>query len=477
MPLFSQTDIDQIKNHGLSINTINQQLNDFKTGFAFADIVSPATIGNGIQEILTPDFADIFNKNKDYYKIVKFVPASGAATRMFKDLFEFLSSGTMNKTTQCVLDNLTDFAFYSDLTRYLPENATPKQIIEALITNQGLNYGALPKGLLKFHKYNDENRTAVAEHLAEGSQYASANNNVNIHFTVSPEHISGFQDLLTTLIPKYESKFGQKYNISMSTQKSETDTIAVNLDNTPFRNEDGSLLFRPAGHGALIENLNEIDADIIFIKNIDNVCPDSLRADTILHKQMLAGLGIKIQQKIFDYINALDSETADIDAIKEFASKTLGIKISDASNIRNVLNRPLRVCGMIKNTGEPGGGPFWVRSPDGTQTLQIIEPGQVAPENAHILKNGDYFNPVDLICFVRDYQGNKFDLTEYIAPKTGFISEKSKNGRPLRAMERPGLWNGAMAKWNTVFVEVPLSTFTPAKVVTDLINDGHKSNK
>ncbi|MBQ8255480.1 MAG: DUF4301 family protein [Alphaproteobacteria bacterium] len=477
MSVFSQKDIEQIKNHGVSIDAINQQLNDFQTGFAFADIVSPATIGDGIQEMLTPDFADIFNENKNNYKIVKFVPASGAATRMFKDLFEFLSSGTMNKTTQNVLDNLTEFAFYSDLKQYLPENATPKQIIEALITNQGLNYGALPKGLLKFHKYNDENRTAIAEHLAEGSQYASANNNVNIHFTVSPEHISGFKDLLTTLVPKYEAQFGQKYNISMSTQKSETDTIAVNLDNTPFRNEDGSLLFRPAGHGALIENLNEIDADIIFIKNIDNVCPDSLRADTILHKQMLAGLGIKIQQKIFDYINALDSGAANLDTIKEFIAKKLGIKISDASNIRNVLNRPLRVCGMIKNTGEPGGGPFWVQSSDGVQTLQIIEPGQVAPENAHILKNGEYFNPVDLICFVRDYQGNKFNLTEYIDPKTGFISEKSKNGRPLRAMERPGLWNGAMAKWNTVFVEVPLSTFTPAKVVTDLINDGHKSNK
>ena len=285
MPNFSQQDIEQIKNHGLTIDVINQQINDFKSGFAFADIMSPATIGDGIQEMLSPDFAEIFNKNKDNYKIVKFVPASGAATRMFKDLFEFLSSGIMNKTTQGVLDNLTDFAFYSDLKQFLPENATPKQIIEALITNRGLNYGALPKGLLKFHKYNDENRTAVAEHLVEGAQYAATNNIVKIHFTVSPEHVSGFKDLLKILVPTYESKFGVKYDISMSTQKSETDTIAVNLDNTPFRNDDGSLLFRPAGHGALIENLNDIDADIIFIKNIDNVCPDGLRDDTILYKQ------------------------------------------------------------------------------------------------------------------------------------------------------------------------------------------------
>lgn len=476
MPNFSQQDIEQIKNHGLTIDVINQQINDFKSGFAFADIMSPATIGDGIQEMLSPDFAEIFNKNKDNYKIVKFVPASGAATRMFKDLFEFLSSGIMNKTTQGVLDNLTDFAFYSDLKQFLPENATPKQIIEALITNRGLNYGAMPKGLLKFHKYNDENRTAVAEHLVEGAQYAATNNIVKIHFTVSPEHVSGFKDLLKILVPTYESKFGVKYDISMSTQKSETDTIAVNLDNTPFRNDDGSLLFRPAGHGALIENLNDIDADIIFIKNIDNVCPDGLRDDTILYKQMLAGLGIKIQREIFECLSALDSGMANLDKIKEFISKTLGIKMSNISDVRDVLNRPLRVCGMIKNTGEPGGGPFWVRSSDGAHTLQIIEPGQVAPENVHILKNGGYFNPVDLICFVRDYKGNKFNLTKYIDSKTGFISEKSKNGRPLRAMERPGLWNGAMAKWNTVFVAVPLSTFTPAKVVTDLINGGHKTN-
>lgn len=477
MYTFTQNDIQQIQNHGLNIDVVHQQLADFITGFPYADIVRPAVIGDGVREILGDEFERFYDENRDKYKIVKFVPASGAATRMFKDLFEFLSSGNMNKTTQNVLDNLEKFAFWDDLKRVLPENPTAHDIIECLITERGLNYGAMPKALLQFHKYTDANRTALAEHLVEGAQYAVSNGNVNIHFTVSPEHMAGFDVVLGRILPEYESKFGVKYDISMSVQKASTDTIAVNLDNTPFRNDDGSLLFRPAGHGALIENLNDIDGDLIFIKNIDNVCPDDARHDTIAHKKRLAGLAMQIQKRIFEYLGAMDAGVADADEIVAFINETLGIVIDKSADLRAILNRPLRVCGIIKNTGAPGGGPFWVRDVDGRCNLQIVEPGQIAPENIGVLKNGEFFSPTDLVCMPRDYMGNKFDLTQYVDTTAGFISEKSKNGQVLRAMERPGLWNGAMAKWNTVFVETPLNTFTPVKVVSDLVGVGHMANK
>jgi hypothetical protein len=292
---------------------------------------------------------------------------------------------------------------------------------------------------------------------------------------VSPEHISGFQELLAKIIPEYEQQFNIKYNISMSTQKSQTDTIAVNPDNTPFRNSDGSLLFRPSGHGALIENLNDLDADIIFIKNIDNVCPESNRADTIRYKKALAGAAIKLQQKIFDYIRAIDNGNADINEVSTFISDNLGIKNVTPDKIRDILNRPLRVCGMVRNTGAPGGGPFWTQNADGTIGLQIVEPGQISDDNRHILHQGQYFNPVDIVCMPYKHNGTKFNLTEFIDHTTGFISEKSKNGQPLRAMERPGLWNGAMSNWNTIFIDVPSTTFTPAKVITDLLSPDHNT--
>ena len=475
MTQFSQSDIEQIKSHGLNIDAITQQLHNFESGFPYSDIESAAIIGNGVMPMLGSEYVEYYKSHRNNYRIVKFVPASGAATRMFKDLFEFLSTGIMNATTQKTLDNLEKFAFYDDLKSYLPDNATPHDIIECLVTDRGLNYGNMPKALLQFHKYNTFNRTALAEHLVEGALYAQSNKTVNIHFTVSPEHKSGFNALLDKICPEYEQKFDVKYNITMSTQKPETDTIAVNLDNTPFRNDDGSLLFRPAGHGALIENLNDIDGDIIFIKNIDNICPDNARDDTTYHKMALAGMAMQIQKQIFEYIHAIDNGTANINEIKTFVTDKLGLRISDTANIRDILNRPLRVCGIIKNTGEPGGGPFWVRGPNGVG-LQIVEPGQIAPENINILKNGEFFSPTDIVCMPYDYNGNKFNLVEFVDDTAGFISEKSKNGRALRAMERPGLWNGAMANWNTLFVETPLSTFTPVKTINDLLGDGHRTN-
>ena len=475
---FSDSDIQQIQLHGLTIDGITKQISDFQTGFPYSDIVSACVIGNGAfnYDNQSDKYTDLYDTKCNDYNIVKFVPASGAATRMFKDLFEFLTTGTINKTTQIVLDNITKFAFWNDLKGVLPDNASNIDKIKYLITEIGLNYGNQPKGLLQFHKYDNESRTAIAEHLIEGALYARTNNNVRIHFTVSPEHQNGFTNLLNKIVPTYEQKFGIKYDISMSVQKKRTDTIAVNMDNTPFRNQDGTLLFRPAGHGALIENLNDIDGDIIFIKNIDNVCPDRMRDDTVKYKKLIGGILIETQNKIFEYLRALDNGTANINEISAFIKNTLSITLpssSTADTLHAILNRPIRICGIIKNTGAPGGGPFLVRDTNGIIAPQIAEPGQIAPDKISVLHDGEFFSPTDIVCGVRDYMGKKFNLVDYVDPTAGFISTKSKNGRELRAMERPGLWNGAMAKWNTIFVTVPGTTFTPAKTIIDLITPDH----
>ncbi len=479
---FSQRDLKQITEHGLTLDNVNQQLDDFARGFPYANITAAATIGNGIIEMndaTRAEYIDTYEKYRTSHQIVKFVPASGAATRMFRDLFEFMTTGNRNKITDTVLEHLTEFAFYDDLKQYLPQNATDSEIISCLLTQCGLNYGKLPKGLLAFHKYGPFARTPVEEHLDEGGQYTHGAGPINIEFTVSPEHIHGFDALLARVVPEYEQKYNTKYNIKLSTQKSSTDTIAATPDNTPFRTDDGELLFRPAGHGALIENLNEIDADIIFIKNIDNVCATPHRNDTIEYKRALAGLMIQTQDRIFEYIHQIDAGTANASEITEFITSNLGLRVNaDASidELRHILNRPIRVCGVVRNTGAPGGGPFWTRG-DKFTSLQIVESAQIAPEKRDIMNTASHFNPVDLVCGVRDYLGHKFDLTKYIDPKTGFISEKSSTGRALRAMERPGLWNGAMAEWNTIFVQVPATTFTPVKTVDALLDTAHREIK
>lgn len=477
MTEFSTPDTEQIKTHGLTPEIIAQQLADFVCGFPYANITRPATVGDGITELSDPDiarYAEKYTAAQATKKIVKFVPASGAATRMFRDLFEFLNTGTMNDVTLRVLDNLDKFAFWDDLRQFLPDTPTDRDKIACMLTNAGLDYGNLPKGLIAFHKYDTYSRTALEEHLVEGAQYAAANGTVRIHFTVSPEHLAGFRALLARAVPEYSARYGVKYDITMSNQSTSTDTIAVNPDNTPFRTDDGRLLFRPAGHGALIENLNNIDADIVFIKNIDNVTTDELRGDTIKYKHMLAGLLLSLQARAFEYLN--NFVAYDLNEIRTFIKNDLCVRTSDdapAEMLRQILNRPIRVCGMIKNIGAPGGGPFWVRDEHGTESLQIVESSQIAPDARDIMNASSHFNPVDLVCGTRDAHGKPFDLTAFVDHKAGFISEKSSGGHALRAMERPGLWNGAMAHWNTVFVAVPASTFTPVKVVTDLLSSSH----
>lgn len=473
---FSNDDILQIEQHGLTPDAVAAQLDAFARGFAFSDIVAPATAGDGVIQLdaeMRRHYIDIYEQYQRTHSVVKFVPASGAATRMFRDLFEFLNTGARNTVTDAVLNNLSRFAFYDDLKKFLPDTPTDTDIIERIVTDAGLNYGHMPKALIKFHRYADGARTALAEHLDEGAEYARGADGVNIHFTVSPEHRAGFEELLHRLVPEYSARYGVQYNIELSYQKSSTDTIAVNPDNTPFRDVDGRLLFRPAGHGALIENLNEIDADLIFIKNIDNVCAASHRGDTIEYKSALAGYLVMLQSKIFDYLN---NTTAPLGDVIQFINDNLGVRLSrDATraDCNRILSRPLRVCGVVRNTGAPGGGPFWVRAADGTVSLQIVESAQIAPDARDIMNTSQYFNPVDLVCATRDASGRHIDLIQFVDENTGFISEKSAGGRPLRAMERPGLWNGAMAGWNTVFIEVPPTTFTPVKVVADLLSAPH----
>lgn len=504
----NQQELTQIAARGISEQQIAKQLEQIKNGFPFLRLEGAAAIGKGI---MSPDAEEVkkYEQVWDEYKkqghrIVKFVPASGAASRMFKNLFAFLDAPYDVPTTDFekhFFDNIKKFAFRKSLCSKCKENEGScvcdlikagkyKAVVANLLKASGLNYGQLPKGLLQFHEYSDEEvRTPMEEHLVEAALYASSNGEANVHFTVSHDHLELFEKMVADKVEGYAKKFGVKYNISFSEQKPSTDTIAANPDNTPFHNEDGSLLFRPGGHGALIENLNEIDADVVFIKNIDNVVPDRLKADTVTYKQVIAGILVSLQQKAFEYLRVLDSGTYNHEKLEEiirFLQRDLCCRRADIKELedadlviylRKKLNRPMRVCGMVKNVGEPGGGPFLAYNPDGTVSLQILESSQIDmkdPEKKAMFEQGTHFNPVDLVCAVRDYKGNKFNLLNYVDKATGFISYKSKGGKELKALELPGLWNGSMSDWNTVFVEVPLSTFNPVKTVNDLLREQHQ---
>ncbi len=481
--MFSEKDLQQIAAHGLTPDAVERQIENFRRGFPFLKVVRAASPADGV---LVPDAAAVDAAVARYEKalaakcsVVKFVPASGAATRMFKELFAFVNEGKRGKGIDTLLENIRRFAFWPELQAVLPAGADDKATVDAIV-NDGLGYGRQPKGLVTFHAYPDGTRKAVEEHLVEGAAYAASDGTARIHFTVSPEHMAGFQQLLKAKIPVYEKRFGIRYDISFSVQKPSTDTIAVNPDNTPFRQDDGSLLFRPAGHGALIENLAEIDADIIFIKNIDNVTTDAQRGDTIRYKKALAGILLDLQTQAFAHLHELEQGTTDLAPIAEFIEKRLFIKLPanyDAALLISILDRPIRVCGMVRNEGEPGGGPFWVANADGTESLQIAESSQIAPEDLPLMQSATHFNPVDLVCGVRKADGRKYDLRDYTDPSTGFISSKSSGGRELRAQELPGLWNGAMACWNTIFVDVPITTFSPVKVVQDLLRPQHQPSE
>ena len=471
-----------MEEHGLTPAALETQLKNFREGFPFLPVTRAASCGDGIRVL---DAAGIeqaaarYDRAKESLRVVKFVPASGAATRMFKDLFEFVREGRRTAVVGELLANRRRFAFWPELRTIIGDDADELRTVENIVA-EGLRYGETPKGLVSFHRYGDEVRKAVEEHLVEGAQYAAAGGEVKIHFTVSPEHLTRFEALLAEKIPGYESRFGVKYRISFSVQDPSTDTLAVNPDCTPFRRADGRLLFRPAGHGALIGNLGKIDADIVFVKNIDNVTTDARRSDTVLYKKALAGVLLALQERIFEYLMALEVPGAELEPIAAFIENELCVKLPKdygTALLRQVLDRPIRVCGMVRNEGEPGGGPFWVAGADGLETLQIAESNQIAPEKRELMRSATHFNPVDLVCSFRTSKGGRFDLREFVDPATGFISRKSDGGRELLAQELPGLWNGSMARWNTVFVEVPITTFSPVKVVTDLLRPEHQGDE
>jgi hypothetical protein len=508
--MFSRRDEINIEQRGSKLSVIREQIDNFKKGFPYLEVDEAATKGHGIVKL--DDHA--VKENGDYYDHrvtegvipLKFIPASGAASRMFKSLFEALEecrkendsslAFAKNASARQFLANKEKFAFYSDLQnliKTLEVSSNCYHWIDLLLNEKGLNYGSLPKGLLKFHKYPQEERTPFEEHLVEGARYGKDNSNISrIHFTVSPEHLNGFENLLNKVRRKFEELTNTRFEISFSIQKPSTDTIAVDLNNEPFRENDGSLLFRPGGHGALIENLNDLDADVIFVKNIDNVVPDRLKGITVEYKKALAGILLKYQEKIFRYqkqLNEKDTVSLESGFLAEaanFLENSLYVKPPGSQYytekeellyyLKEKFNRPLRVCGMVKNEGEPGGGPFWASNPDGTVSLQIVESSQIDPENAQqqkILKNATHFNPVDLVCGIKNYKGEKIDLTKHTDPATGFITTKSKDGRDLKAQELPGLWNGAMSDWNTIFIEVPIETFNPVKTIIDLLREQH----
>lgn len=505
--MLSQEDLKQIALKGMSEEQLETQLEQFKTGFPFLKLEAAAEIDRGI---MAPDkdkratYEKVWTDYKaEGRRVVKFVPASGAASRMFKDMFAFLDADYDVPTTDFekhYFDNLENFAFYGALDEQCRKNegksikeltaeGNYKAVVANMLEANGLNYGQLPKGLLLFHKYENGPRTPMEEHLVEGALYAASNGKAHVHFTVSHEHMPLFRKMVEDKADIYAKTYGIKYDITFSEQKPSTDTVAANPDNTPFRTDEGRLLFRPGGHGALIENLNEIDADVIFIKNIDNVVPDRLKGDTVEYKQVIAGVLVTLQQKAFGYLRLLDTGIYTHDQLEEiirFVQQDLCCRKQDIKNLedaelviylRNKLNRPMRVCGVVKNVGEPGGGPFLTYNQDGTISLQILESSQIDKSNKEYMEmftKGTHFNPVDLVCSVKDYKGQPFNLPDFVDKSTGFISSKSKSGKELKALELPGLWNGAMSDWNTVFVEVPLSTFNPVKTVNDLLREQHQ---
>ena len=516
--MFTEKDIQQINEKGLTIAQVEQQIENFREGFPYLKIRKPAKLNDGIKK---PDEKDIekyisnYEKSLKKEKVLKFVPASGAASRMFRQLFHFMETykGTQEEyldmlTNRCFNSNyylyekIENFAFINDLKEAIKNSGAIYEdiinkrdyicLLQYLLTEKGLNYGNLPKGLLKFHKYGMETeRTPVEEHLVEGALYANSNGTVNIHFTISPEHKQLFEEHLKNIMECYEKKFNVKYHIKLSTQDSSTDIIAVNMENEPFRIKEETLLFRPGGHGALLKNLNKLDADIIFIKNIDNVVHERINKPTIKYKKILGGILLAFRKKIHEYIECLNHpenvKKQNLTRITNFMRKELNfIPPKDYEEkstkekityLKERLNRPIRVCGMVRNEGEPGGGPFWVENNEGETTLQIVEMSQINmndPEKKAIVHEATYFNPVDIVCSIKDYKGKKFDLFKYRDMNTGIISKKSKDGENLKAQELPGLWNGGMADWNTIFVEVPIETFNPVKTINDLLRKEHQ---
>ncbi|GAA3595690.1 DUF4301 family protein [Flavivirga amylovorans] len=514
--MFIEKDIQQIENKGITVKQVNDQVSRIKNGMSYSNLVAAATIGEGIEsynEQEKKDFIKLYESKQNSLSSLKFVPASGAATRMFKFLFQFLKNFNPSKESiedyakkyndtliKTFVSNLEKFPFYDKVVLEvkqehsnfdnLPQGEKYLQFVKTILDVNNLNYSFFPKGLLPFHKYNDAVITAFQEHLFESTLYASSNNKANLHFTVSEKHHAYFIEELNRLKEDLEQKRDTTFNVSFSYQQEATETVALTTEGQVFRNEDGSILFRPAGHGALLENLNDLNNDIIFIKNVDNIVVSDKNIEVSEYKKLLAGILIKIQEQIFTFLHKLDEALVLEEQLLEivaFLSSKMHVSIDEdfedftleekKEYLKDKLNRPIRVCGMVKNEGEPGGGPFWVKDKNGVISLQIVEFAQIDIQDStqqDIVKNATHFNPTDLVCGVKNYKGEKFNLKEFVDPEAAFITLKTQNGIDIKALELPGLWNGSMAYWNSIFVEVPLSTFNPVKTVNDLLKPAHQ---
>ncbi|MES2241206.1 MAG: DUF4301 family protein [Bacteroidota bacterium] len=512
----SEQDFEQIKQHGVSLENIQKELATFKKGIAKMELVEPASVGNGIVKLTDEDFVEkarFFDEHKSNLKLLKFVPASGAASRMFKFLTAFLNDFNIEKETinayinrkkesklSLFIIGMDKLPFFDIIYKKLKEefsnfDALSRDyknyyFIKFMLDSEYFDFASKPKGILPFHKYATTIATPIEEHLYECGYYSSTNNKSYLHFTVSEAHQEQFEEIIKNVKDKVEKETQTSIEVSYSYQDKSTDTIAVNMNDKAFRTEDGKLLFRPGGHGALIGNLNQLDADIIFIKNIDNVILHN--NETIaLYKKALAGILLELQQHIFACLNLMDLysvEDNQIEEIKKFLKEKLNMDINPDFDLytfenkikvlRDILNRPIRICGMVINEGEPGGGPFWVKCHQKGVSLQIVESSQVDLNNkkqAKIMANATHFNPVDLVCATKNYKNEKFDLHQFVDENSGFIVEKNHLGKDIKGYELPGLWNGSMANWLTVFVEVPLITFNPVKTVNDLLKEAHQS--
>lgn len=515
--MYTKEDLKEFKRRKIKPEQIDKQIENFKKGFEFVNLVEPATLNNGIKSVPTEEenyLIDLYEKGSQKADVIKMVPASGSATRMFKKLFTFMETykGEAEEFLKFVQDkspdsmhefflHLNEFPFYTHLKNVMWNDEQDLQkildkrmftdILAYILTEKGLNYGDTPKGLVDFHVYRDFVRTPFDEHLVEAALYCKKGREAHLHFTVSEEYVPRFKDRLAKVSKVFEKMFNVKYKVTFSIQKPSTDTVSIDENGELIRDEAGKILFRPGGHGALIHNVNDIKADIIFIKNIDNVSPDRSKADTVKYKKLLTGTLFEIQSKVFEHLDLLDKRgvtEAQLDETEAFIEANLGYKKAEGLQfkdkkgrvkyLRNILDRPIRVCGMVKNEGEPGGGPFWVKTADGSCRLMIIESAQINlkdKEQKKIFERSTHFNPVDLVCGTKNYKGKRFDLTNFVDPSQGFITTKSYKGKDIRVQELPGLWNGAMAEWITVFVEVPLSTFTPVKTVFDLRRTEHRN--
>ncbi len=489
-PELSRNDLDALKMRGISETDFNAYHSVLKTGYPYISLSGSCVCGKEIKQFDESERRELRDIYKDAtgIKVLKFVPANAASSRMFKDLFTALDSGEYGKKVDDFFNSLSDYAFAKELLKACGIDAKPnyspeekKRLLEGLLLEKGMDYGDLPKGIIKFHKYSDGHvRTAFEEHFHEGAMYAKSGNICHLHFTIPAGQVDLIKAHLQSLNHCLSKAYNTEFKVETSIQKSRTDTPAIYEDSGEWvRTDTRELLFRPAGHGALLENLNDLDADIIFVKNIDNVVPDRLKTPTVEYKQVLAGVLLKVQKSIFRFLKDIDADTLNTKECSEFVEKWLNCDVSQwtTSDIKALLNRPLRVCGMVKNEGEPGGGPFIVNDGEGKTSLQIVEGAQIDSENksqGNIAKTATHFNPVDLVLAAKDYRGKKFDLLQFRNSSTGMVVSKNYQGRNIKALELPGLWNGSMHYWNTLFVEVPIETFNPVKTVFDLARDAHR---